>query len=176
MKACWCQRRYRFEQFPFRYIVSVLLFFSQSNRKPIMADGNDSAALAVGLSSEICSSVDVALSVNFGRKPGSSSCICKGCYNNCLVLQAAAFGENIGDATNPCCHLVDENGVNIVNKSASRFGRISLLILNQVLGTRFVKSVSGKVCADYIVNIHHLQFPRTRPHCPRNNIGFDNRR
>lgn len=98
------------------------------------------------------SSVECVLSTSFGLVPGSSSCICRGCYLNCLSLETSAFFGGVGEAINPCLHLVDENGANVVNVSASRVGRIHESIWKQAVGKRYV------ICELSELNINMKKF------------------
>lgn len=95
--------------------------------------------------------LEKCFSKNFGQQPGTRSCLCRGCYLNCLELEELFIGEPehkrmhmhfhkdlYAEPTNACVHLVGENGETVVNRPASRLGRINPLIVRQVLGLRYV--------------------------------------
>lgn len=111
------------------------LFSSEEN----MTTGANSTAL-ISIN-ENAPAVEVVISKTFGLKPGSRSCPCRGCYLNCLYLEAAAYGQKVENANNACDHLVNDNGVNVMNKNASRLGRIPVTIWKQALGIEYVYSL-----------------------------------
>lgn len=65
------------------------------------------------------------LADTFGLKLGDSSCICRGCYLNCLSIDLLKPQE----ANEPCAYLVDKYDKCVVNTAASRSGRIPKFLI-----------------------------------------------
>lgn len=71
------------------------------------------------------------LAATFGLKLGGRSCICRGCYLNCLSIDLSEPEE----ANQACAYKVDESGRCSINTEASRAGRIPKFLLEQFGGS-----------------------------------------
>lgn len=81
----------------------------------------------VVLNSTLGPSPPETLASTFGLKLGERSCICRGCYLNCLSIDCSTPQ----DATHPCAYLVNEFDRCIVNTAASRAGRIPKFLVDK---------------------------------------------
>lgn len=132
--------------------------------------------------------VEKCFQKNFGQRPGSRSCMCRGCYLNCLRLEELMIGETqmrrmcimanmdlIEEPKNACHHLVNKEGVHIVNIEASRLGRINSSIVKQVLGLRLVLHCISffQLCAILSFSIYRTDVEPTLETSVDNNESFD---
>lgn len=67
------------------------------------------------------------LAATFNLKLGGRSCICRGCYLNCLSIDLSHPEE----ANQPCAYLVNDLDRCIINEAASRAGRIPKFLIDK---------------------------------------------